>query len=244
VTRCAIPSARPICRRRLDPIELTSDAGIAAVLARGVGYDLIDALADAMHDRRRTPVHSVREILSQRLHLMMAGFHHGDEATGRPITSGRRKQFRCALSIVGGGSCSGFFCFWKNDSEPKESTRSRDGNSANAAKVSSSSLLSLVPTRLLPLGSRSRRDRREPASGASRNGPSLAGGEPDKQGEAGEGLNDLHGRQLYRRNGIRQRRVGLVRSYRTISVQPPSSAWLRRQASRNRRPSSPSSAVG
>jgi hypothetical protein len=63
-----------------DEPELTSDAGIAAVQASGVGEDLIDALADAIHDRRRTPVHSVREILSQRLHLMMAGFHHGDDS--------------------------------------------------------------------------------------------------------------------------------------------------------------------
>jgi hypothetical protein len=78
-----IPLASFFGRRwevRFDEPELTSDGGLAAVAASGVGEGLVDALADAVADGRRAPIHGVREILSQRVHAIMSGYHGADDS--------------------------------------------------------------------------------------------------------------------------------------------------------------------
>jgi len=65
---------------RFDEPELTSEGGLAAVAASGVGDGLLGALAEAVADGRRAPAHGAFEILSQRVHSIMAGYHVADDS--------------------------------------------------------------------------------------------------------------------------------------------------------------------
>ncbi len=79
----AIPLATHSGRRWkvcFDEPELSSDSGLAAVAASGVGEELLSSLAAAIEDRRRSPLHGVREIVAQRVCGIMAGYHDADDS--------------------------------------------------------------------------------------------------------------------------------------------------------------------
>lgn len=65
---------------RFDEPELTSDAGLAAVVASGVGEGLLKLLASAVDDRRRSPKHGVEQILAQRVYGIIGGYHGADDS--------------------------------------------------------------------------------------------------------------------------------------------------------------------
>ena len=60
---------------RFDEPELTSDAGLAAVVGSGAGAGLVASLGRAVRDRRRKPTHGAGQIIAQRVHAIMAGYH-------------------------------------------------------------------------------------------------------------------------------------------------------------------------
>ena len=53
---------------RFDEPELTSDAGLAAVSASGVGDGLLSSLAGAVRERRRRPIHRIGQVIGQRVY--------------------------------------------------------------------------------------------------------------------------------------------------------------------------------
>jgi hypothetical protein len=65
---------------RFDEPELTSDAGLAAVSASGVGDGLLPSLAGAVRERRRRPTHGIGQVISQRVYAIMAGYHSADDS--------------------------------------------------------------------------------------------------------------------------------------------------------------------
>ena len=58
-----------------------SEGGLAAVAASGVGDGLLGALSGAVADGAPRPVHGVKEIISQRVCGIMAGYHNGATPT-------------------------------------------------------------------------------------------------------------------------------------------------------------------
>lgn len=56
-----------------DEPELTSDAGIAAVAGSGVGNSLIPALSNCIDDQRVGVIHSIEQLLGQRVYQIISG---------------------------------------------------------------------------------------------------------------------------------------------------------------------------
>ncbi len=65
---------------RFDEPQLSSDAGLAAVVASGVGKELLEQLAGAIEDRRRSPQHSAGQMVAQRVYAIMGGYHRADDS--------------------------------------------------------------------------------------------------------------------------------------------------------------------
>lgn len=65
---------------RFDEPELSSDAGLAAVVSSGVGQGLIASLGGALDDRRRSPSHGAGQIIAQRVYAIMAGYYDADDS--------------------------------------------------------------------------------------------------------------------------------------------------------------------
>ena len=63
-----------------DEPDLTSDAGLAAVLASGVGDELLGHLAGAFADGRHSPTHGAEQIIAQRVYGIIAGYPDADDS--------------------------------------------------------------------------------------------------------------------------------------------------------------------
>jgi hypothetical protein len=63
-----------------DQPHLTSDAGIAALAASGIGGELISAFSAAVNDPRRAPHHSIGELLCQRIFQIAGGYYDADDS--------------------------------------------------------------------------------------------------------------------------------------------------------------------
>ena len=63
-----------------DEPDLTSDAGLAAVQASGVGERLLASVAEAIEDERRAPTHGVEQIISQRVYGILAGYADANDS--------------------------------------------------------------------------------------------------------------------------------------------------------------------
>ena len=83
-----------------DEPELSSDAGLAAIAASGVGEKLIADIAAAIDDSRRNPDHDNAELIGQRVFQILSGSYDADDcdhmredivlrsAAGRPLEEG------------------------------------------------------------------------------------------------------------------------------------------------------------
>ena len=62
-----------------DEPDLTSDAGIAAVAASGIGGSLIAALANCIEERRTGPRHSLEQLVGQRVYQIISGAYDAND---------------------------------------------------------------------------------------------------------------------------------------------------------------------
>jgi hypothetical protein len=62
-----------------DEPELSSDAGLAAIAASGVGEKLIADIASAVDDPRRAPDHDNAELIGQRVFQILSGSYDADD---------------------------------------------------------------------------------------------------------------------------------------------------------------------
>ncbi len=65
---------------RFDEPELTSDAGLAALVSSGIADGLLHKLAGAINDPRRAAVHSVEQLLRQRTFLIVGGYYDANDS--------------------------------------------------------------------------------------------------------------------------------------------------------------------
>jgi len=62
-----------------DEPELTSDAGLAAIAASGVGDKLLRDIAGVIHDPRRSPNHTIDQLIGQRVYQIIGGNYDADD---------------------------------------------------------------------------------------------------------------------------------------------------------------------
>lgn len=65
---------------RFDEPELTSDAGLMAVVTSGVADELIARLSAAVHDPRKGARHSGEQLIGQRLFQIIGGYNDADDS--------------------------------------------------------------------------------------------------------------------------------------------------------------------
>jgi len=65
---------------RFDEPDLTSDAGIAALLSSGIGDSLLGQLAEAVDDSRRGAVHNTEELIRQRVFQIAGGYYDANDS--------------------------------------------------------------------------------------------------------------------------------------------------------------------
>ena len=58
---------------------MTSDAGLAAIAASGLGDTLLDGIAAAIDDPRKDPDHDMTELIRQRVHQIIAGYFDAND---------------------------------------------------------------------------------------------------------------------------------------------------------------------
>ena len=63
-----------------DEPNLTSDAGIAALVSSGIGDSLLGRLADAIDDPRRDAVHSTEQLIRQRVFQIAGGYYEANDS--------------------------------------------------------------------------------------------------------------------------------------------------------------------
>ena len=59
---------------RFDEPELTSDAGLAALVSSGIADRLLRQLAGAIDDPRKSAIHSIEQLIRQRVFLIAGGY--------------------------------------------------------------------------------------------------------------------------------------------------------------------------
>ncbi len=65
---------------RFDEPELTSDAGLAALVSSGIADEVIAKLAAAMDDPRKNPDHSGEQLLRQRIFQIIGGYYDANDS--------------------------------------------------------------------------------------------------------------------------------------------------------------------
>ncbi|MEZ5326908.1 MAG: transposase [Verrucomicrobiales bacterium] len=66
---------------RFDEPELTSDAGLAALVSSGIADEVIASLAAAMDDPRKNPEHSGEQLLlAQRIFQIIGGYYDANDS--------------------------------------------------------------------------------------------------------------------------------------------------------------------
>jgi hypothetical protein len=65
---------------RFDEPELTSDAGLAALVSSGIADEVIASLAAAMDDPRKNPDHSGEQLLRQRIFQIIGGYYDANDS--------------------------------------------------------------------------------------------------------------------------------------------------------------------
>ncbi|MEZ5329058.1 MAG: transposase [Verrucomicrobiales bacterium] len=65
---------------RFDEPELTSDAGLAALVSSGIADEVIASLAAAMDDPRKNPEHSGEQLLRQRIFQIIGGYYDANDS--------------------------------------------------------------------------------------------------------------------------------------------------------------------
>ena len=65
---------------RFDEPELTSDAGLMAVVTSGVANELIAKLSAAVHDPRKGAHHSGEQLISQRIYQIIGGYYDANDS--------------------------------------------------------------------------------------------------------------------------------------------------------------------
>ncbi len=65
---------------RFDEPELTSDAGLMALVCSGIADELIANLSAAVEDPRKSPHHSGEQLLGQRIFQIMGGYYDADDS--------------------------------------------------------------------------------------------------------------------------------------------------------------------
>lgn len=65
---------------RFDEPELTSDAGLAALVSSGIADGVIAKLATAMDDPRKNPDHSGEQLLRQRIFQIIGGYYDANDS--------------------------------------------------------------------------------------------------------------------------------------------------------------------
>lgn len=64
---------------QFDEPEMSSDAGLAAIAASGVGKKLLATIAAAIVDARKNPDHDIAELVNQRVNQIIAGYFDAND---------------------------------------------------------------------------------------------------------------------------------------------------------------------